>query len=60
MRRTVAGESYLAVGIPQLIEDMEETFLGRFFAADKLDIIDQKHIGVAVFIAEIHPVFARG
>ena len=52
MGRTIAGQSDLAVGVPQFVEDMEETFLSGLFAADKLDIIDQQHIRIAVFIAE--------
>ena len=37
----------------QLIESMEELFLGTFLSDDKLYIIDKKNINVAVFVPEL-------
>ena len=39
------------------IESVEKLFLNIFFAGNKLDIVDQNAIGVAVFVFELVNVF---
>ena len=37
----------------QFIEGVEKALHGLFLAADKLDIINQQHVNISVFIAEL-------
>ena len=37
----------------QLIKGMEKAFLCLLFAADKLDVINQQHSGISVFMVKI-------
>ena len=37
----------------QLVEGVEEAFLGLFLAADKVDVVDEQHAQVPVFAAEL-------
>ena len=54
--RPVGGEHDLLVGLMQGVEGMEKFLLSGGFARDKLDIIHQQHICLAVF----GPEFRRG
>ena len=59
--RAVARKHDLLVGVVQRIECMEKFLLAPFLAGEKLDVIDEKHIGLTVFLAELHqcPVLNR-
>ncbi len=50
--RPVGGDDNLFILSVQGIERMEEFFLGRFLAGDKLDVVDQQYIDPAVFVPE--------
>lgn len=56
-RRPVGGEDDLLVVFVEIIEGMEELLLGGLLAGDKLDIVHQEEVGIAVFVAEFR-VFA--
>ena len=59
--RPVGGQDDLVVVLVEVIEGMEKFLLRRFLAGDKLNIVNQKQIGVAVFIAElIVPALLQG
>ena len=59
--RPVGGQNDLVVVLIEVIEGMEEFLLRRFLAGDKLDIVDEEQIGVAVFIAEfVVPALLQG
>lgn len=49
------------VVLVEVIEGMEKFLLRRFLAGDKLDIVDEEQVGIAVFIAElIVPALLQG
>ena len=50
--RTVAGQDDLFVGFVQRVERVEKFLLDAFLAGEKLDVVDQQHIGLAIFFAE--------
>ncbi len=61
LRRTIAGDHDLTVGIVQRIEGVEELLLGALFSGKELNVIDQQHIYTAETIAETdHPVVLDG
>ena len=50
--RPVSGQNDLVVVLVEIIEGMEKFLLRGFLAGDKLDIIDEEEVRVAVFVAE--------
>ncbi|MBA7704109.1 hypothetical protein ES703_112909 [subsurface metagenome] len=50
--RAVAGDDDLAIGVVELIERVEETFLGLLLAADEMNIVNEEHADAAVLVAE--------
>ena len=50
--RQVGGNHNLLLVIMQGVESMEELFLCMLFTRQKLDIVDQKHIDIAVNLFE--------
>ncbi len=50
--RTVAGEDDLFVRLVQRVERVEKFLLDALLAGEKLDVINQQHVGLAVFFAE--------
>ena len=55
-RRFVGRDDHLVILIHQGVEGMKEFFLGRFFAADELDIVDHQHVDAAELLLERHRV----
>ena len=55
--RLVRGQHDLLVVGMQGVEGVEELLLGLLLAGDELDVVEQKQVGVAVFVAEFQ-VFA--
>ena len=53
LRRFITGDDNLFSGCVQVIKRMKEFFLSTLFADDKLNIVDQEHVVIAVFIAEM-------
>ena len=51
-RRTVGCEDDLFVVFIESVEGVEEFHLGSFFARDELNVVDEKHVRAAVFLAE--------
>ena len=52
--RAVARENDLFVGVVKRVEGMEKLLLGAFLASKKLDVVNEEHIGLTVFLAEFH------
>ena len=50
--RPVAGQHDLLVRLVQRIERVEKFLLNAFLAGEKLDVVNQQHVGLAVFFAE--------
>ena len=50
--RTVAGEHDLLVGLVQRVEGVEKFLLNALLAGQKLNVVNQQHVGLAVFLAE--------
>ena len=50
--RAVRCKYYRLVELVQLVEYVEELFLGLLFAGDELDIVYQQRVGVAVFFVK--------
>lgn len=50
--RSVGGQDDLLVCLVQRVEGVEEFFLCAVLAGDKLDVINEKNVGGAVFVAE--------
>lgn len=48
-RRPVGGEDDLLFFVVQRVEGVEKLLLHRVFARDEVDVVDQKHVHVAVF-----------
>src|SRR5439155_4939694 len=48
----VAGQHDLFVDFVQRIECVEKLLLDAFFAGKELDVVDQKHVGLAIFFSE--------
>ncbi len=48
----VAGQHDLLVGLVQGVEGVEEFLLDAFLAGEELDVVNQQHVGLAVFFAE--------
>ncbi len=53
LRRTVGGDDQLAARFVQRVERMEELFLRRLFAGEKLNVVDQQHVDLAIAIAKL-------
>ncbi len=51
--RTVAGQNDLLVTFVQRVECVEKFFLNAFLAGEKLDVVNEEHVGLAVFLAEL-------
>ena len=51
-RGAVAGEDDLFVGLVQGVEGVEEFLLDPLLAGQELDIVNEQHVGLAVFAAE--------
>ena len=51
--RTVAGEHDLLVRLVQRVEGVEKFLLNAFLAGEELDVVNQQHVGLAVFLAEL-------
>ena len=49
----VTGDDNLLIGIVEGIEGMEKFFLGGLFARDKLNIVDQQNIDLAILGAKL-------
>ena len=49
---TVAGQHDLLVRFVQCVEGVEKFLLDAFLAGEKLDVVNQEHVGLAVFFAE--------
>jgi hypothetical protein len=50
--RAVAGEHDLLVSLVQRVEGVEKFLLNPFLAGEELDVVNQQHVGLAVFLAE--------
>ena len=50
--RTVAGQHDLLVRLVQRIEGVEELLLNPLFAGQELDVVNEQHVGLPVFLAE--------
>ena len=50
--RAIAGDHDLAARVVQRVEGVEEFFLCTFLARNKLDIVYQQKIGLAIALAE--------
>ena len=50
--RTVGGQNDLLACVIQGIEGVEKFLLRRNLSCDELDIVDEQHIGIAVFVLE--------
>src|SRR3989344_2840187 len=56
-RRPVGGDNDLFAVLVKRVESMEKFFLGFFFSSDELDVVDNKHVHVAVtFFNVLHPL----
>jgi hypothetical protein len=51
--RPVAGQHDLFVSFVQRVERVEKFLLNPFLAGEKLDVVNQQHVGLAVFFAEL-------
>ncbi len=51
--RTVGRDNELAARFVQCVERVEELFLRRFFAGEKLDVVDQQNVDLAIAIAKL-------
>ena len=51
--RPVAGEHDLFMSIKKCIERMEKFFLRTLLASEKLDVIDQKKVGLTISLSEL-------
>jgi len=51
--RTVAGQHDLLVPFVQGVERVEKFLLNPFLTGEKLDVVNQQHVGLAVFLAEL-------
>ena len=47
--RPVTGQHDLLVGLVQRVEGVEELLLNPLFAGEKLDVVNQQHIGLTIF-----------
>ena len=56
-RHAVGGQDDLTLVFVEGVEGVEKFLLRRVLAGDKLNVVDQKQVGVAVFVAELE-VFA--
>ena len=50
--RAVAGQHDLLVRLVQRVEGVEELLLNALLAGEELDVVNQQHVGLAVFLAE--------
>ena len=50
--RAVAGEHDLLVRLVQRVEGVEKFLLNALLAGQKLDVVNQQHVGLPVFLAE--------
>ena len=53
LRRPVAGDNDLVMGVIKSVERVEELFLRGFFTRDKMDIVNKKHVNVTVHRTEL-------
>ena len=61
LRRPVTGNDNLLVRVVKRIEGVEEFFLGTFFSNQKLYVVNEKNINIAVFFPELgHAVAVSG
>ena len=51
--RAVAGQHDLLVRLVQRVEGVEKFLLNAFLAGQKLDVVNQQHVGLAVFACGI-------
>ena len=60
-RHTVCGKHYLASGLVEHVESVEELLLGMGLSGDELDVVDQQYVDVAVSALELGgPVLPEG
>ena len=52
-RRTIAGEHDLARVVEELVEGVEELLLRAVLALEEVHVVDQQHVHLAVFLAEL-------
>ena len=57
--RLVGGEHDLPVLLDQRVEGVEELVLGRFLAADELDVVDHQDVDGAELLLEVDGVLGR-
>ena len=57
LRRTVGGQNDLFSRVIQRIERMEKFLLRCDLSGDKLNVVDQQHVGIAVFFLEFRGRF---
>ena len=55
-RRPIAREHDLFMPVEESVEGVEKFFLRTFFAAEELDVVDQKQIGLAITFPEFDQV----
>ncbi len=59
--RPVASEHELFVGFVQRVEGVEKFLLNALLAGEELNVINQQHIGLPIFFAELHQlIFLNG
>jgi len=51
---TVAGENDLFVRFVKRIEGVEELLLDPFLAGEELDVVNQQHVRLAIFLPKLH------
>src|ERR1043166_8317137 len=52
MRRAVAAEDDLFLGVMQRVERVEELRLRSFFADDELDVVDEQNVDATISLAK--------
>ncbi|MBA7703588.1 hypothetical protein ES703_112374 [subsurface metagenome] len=52
-RKTIASDGNLVIIIMKLVKGVEKAFLGLLFTTNKVDVINQQHINISVFVPEI-------
>ena len=51
--QAVAGQDELPAGLVERVEGVKELLLGPGLAGEKLDVVDQEHVGIAVGALEV-------
>ena len=54
--RPIAGEDDLLMPIEKCIECVKELFLRTLFAGEKLDVVDQQNVGLAITLPELDQI----